>query len=307
MTKPWTRSEPKTLRPFFGATGLEDILEEASIELRRGDEPLTEEKRVLDAAQMQDLDPILRPCLDADGLTEALGPRAGDYELVVTLRTPQMFRRELVGRWRCDGELPQEITFDDPRLLSDARVTGHAIIGITICLSKAVSPEEGWPASPGAWVARKTFDLGIDRRQSTFSFDPLTEEERQARGLPERTAFVVDAEDLNQPIQEDEPMARVLVAPALLDALRAGAMPAAAQAILMGEILDALLDAKAGEIASATEVVEGSGLERLLGWASGDREPMALRQFAEICKSSERRRAFVQHRTDLARNLEALR
>ncbi|MEZ5715622.1 MAG: hypothetical protein R3D85_10880 [Paracoccaceae bacterium] len=306
MSKDWTRSEPKPLRPFFGAADLDDALKGASLELRRGDEPMTEPTKIVDLTHMQGLDPIMRPNLDAGLLAAALGPRAKDYQLVVTLRTPQMLRRVLVETWPCDGPLPERITFD-PEMLQDARTTGAAEFGIAVCLAGDVAHEDGWPSSPGAWLARKTFHIGIDRRQTSFAFDELTDEEIKLRKLSKGAAFVVDAEELNAPVQDDQPLARVLVAPSLLDALRSGAIRSAAQEILMAEIIEALLDAKAAEIDPAEPVVEGSGLQRLLEWASDGKEPMPLAEFAEICRTSDRRRALVQHRVELAHKLEALR
>lgn len=306
MSLDWTRSEPKKLRPFWAVATLEDALHGATIELVRGAEHLFEEAKVLDANQMQDLDPIIRPHLDIAVLCAALGHRVVNYELVVTIRTPQMLRRELFDRWPLNESIPGEIELGT-EVFADAKLSGQVEISVAICLKGAPEVESGWPVHPGAWLSRKSFSIGTDRRQAAFEFELLTEQEIANRKLSANTAFVVEFEvELNAPPQDGQCLVNVLVAKRLLETLRSSAVRPTALKVLEMEIMDAVLE-KSVEVDPTEGIEKGSLLERLLLWASDGKEAMALHDFHAICKSPERRRALVQHRTNLAKTLEEMK
>lgn len=307
MSFDWTRSQPKKLRPFWAVANLEDALENATLELVRGAEPLLEETKILDAHQMQDLDPIVRPHLDVAVLCAALGHRATDYELIIAVRTPQMFRRELVARYEIDESIPEEVELGT-KSFEDAKLSGQVEITVAVCCKGIDEEESGWPVHPGAWLCRKSFSIGTDRRQAAFEFELLTDQEIVSRKLSANTAFVVDFDaDLNVRPQDNQCLVSVLVAKDLLETLRSGAVRPSAFKVLEMEIMDCVLEAKAEEIKSVGTVEKGSLLERLLSWAGGGKNPMQLPEFAEICGSPERRRALVQHRTNLAKTLEDMK
>lgn len=168
--------------------------------------------------------------------------------------------------------------------------------------------EPGWPAHPGAWLSRKTFSIGMDRRRAAFAFDLLTEDEIKIRKLSPNTAFVVDFEvDLNVVAEEGQCLASVLVAEELLEALRSGAIRSAGHSILQMEIMDAVLEAKAGDIDLNEAVEKGSLLERLLQWAGDGKQQMSVQDFKAICSSPERRRALCQHCVNLSKALQEIK
>lgn len=304
MNRDWTRTQPKILLPFFGATAIEDVLKDTMIVARQGEEATSEERIVLDDSDMLVLDPEMHLALDGAVLGSVLGNRIVDYDLILTVRTPQFLRRELAGRWRCDEDLPTKI--DVPYdTLSDARTSGLVEICLAICLRNDVMAEAGWPAFAGSHLARKTFEIGIDRRMATFAFEVLTPELRNERHLPEGTAFVAELESLVEPVGEDSPLGTVYVTPALLHALRSGNAKNSTQ-IMVAQILDILLDAVA-DIEADVVVEEGSGLQRVLDWASDGTEPMTWKELRKIVEKPERRRALVQHRTQMESVLRAMK
>ena len=306
MTEIWTRSQPQELTPFFGAQAASTLLSDAAIALRPGAEPILEPRMILDADGMRTLDPTIHLNVDREKLSAALGDRTADYDLILTVRTPQLLRRALAGRWSCGEELPSELPVDF-EALRDARLSGSVELGLAICLRTTVTAEEGWPEFPGSRLAGKTFVLGVDRREAAFVFEELTDEIRAARKLPEGTTFVVDvsADELEIPLDDDRPLATVYVAPLLLGAIRAGAVGAAGNAILSAEIVDTVLEA-ANTAEPEGSIDENSGLARLMGWASDDRDPMPWEDLRSILQDRDRRRALVQHRlriTDVMRTL----
>jgi hypothetical protein len=307
MSQDWTRSEPKRLRPFWAVATLEDALSDATLELVPGGEPLLEETKVLEAQQMQDIDPVLRPRLDLAVLCAALGHRAADYELVVTVRTPQMLRRVLFDRWPLDEAIPEEIDLGTD-VLADGKISGQLEISVAICCKGASEVEPGWPLHPGAWLSRKTFSIGTDRRQAAFEFDLLTQQEIATRKLSQNTAFVVDIEvELNAVPQDGQCLVSVLVAQSLLETLRSNAVRPTAFRVLTMEIMDAVLEAKCDDIDPNEGVAKGSLLQRLLAWTGDGKQAMPLHDFAAICKSPERRRALVQHQIGLGKTLEEMK
>lgn len=307
MNLDWTKSAVRTLRPFWAVTTLEDALRSATLELTPGAEPLLEETKVLDAQQMQDLTPILRPHLDLAVLCAALGHRAAEYELVVTVRTPQMLRRLLFGRWSLIEAIPEEIDLGT-EALTDAKISGHLEISLAICCKGASVVEPGWPIHPGAWLSRKSFSISRDRRESAFRFELLTAEYITNNLLSEGTVFALEFNvDLNQVPPEDQCTLRILVSQGILDQIQSNSMRPSAFKVLEMEIMDAVLEARASDIDISEPVTKGSQLAGLLLWAGGGKVAMPLHDFDAICKSPERRRSLVQHRTNLATALEEMK
>jgi len=136
----------------------------------------------------------------------------------------------------------------------------------------------------------------------------LTEEQIASRKLSLNATFVVDIDvDLNVTPPEGQCLVSIFVVKSLLDAIHSSAVRPTALKVLEMEIMDAVLEAKAAEIVPSEGVAKGSLLERLLSWAGGGKDPMAVQDFADICSSPDRRRAFVQHRASLTKTLEDMK
>lgn len=303
----WTRTVDRDLSPFFGIGDVSGLLGDATIVPWPGEEPVSVPDRVLDPAEMANLAPTIHPGLSADELEAALGRELLLYDLILTVETPQLLRRTIAGRWRCDGPIPEAIEVESEALV-DGILAGTLEIGLAICLREGAEPRVGYPELPGARLAGKTFAFGIDRRQSTFSFEELTGDLRRERGLPDMTTFVLDLDkdDLVPPADEDRPMAVVYLAPTLLNALRSGSLKAGAVTMLTTQIMDAVLEEAVG-LPSDTFVVEGSGLERLLEWASGGGTRMDWIDFRAKIANAPHRRALVQHELGTSAALAAIR
>ena len=303
----WTRTEPRDLSPFFDLQDASDLLKDATIVLRPGDEPTSTPRHVLDPEQMLALAPMVRPMLSSRALETALGDEAAAYDLILTVETPQMMRRTIEGRWPCDGAIPDVIELSSGSV-DDGRLAGLVEIGLAICLRETGPAQLGRPEYAGSRLAEAHFSLGIDRRQNTFAFEELTEEIRRQRQLPPGTTFHVelDPDDLVTALDTDRAMAVVYVTPSLLAIIRNGSPKPALSAIVSVQIMDAVLEVAARSDLGAV-VEKGSGLERLIDWTSDGGKRMDATEFREAIGDAGRRRAIVQDRLGLTSTLSGLR
>ena len=53
----WVRTQPKTLRPYFGAEAAERLLDDVELLLKLGDAPIPTRRLVIDDAQMSGIAP----------------------------------------------------------------------------------------------------------------------------------------------------------------------------------------------------------------------------------------------------------
>lgn len=93
----WVRSQPKTLRPYFGAQAAEGLLDEMEMFLKFGDAPVQGNRLIVDDSQMADMAPRLYPKLSEERINAVFGERRAAFDLIVTLRTPQMLRELCVN------------------------------------------------------------------------------------------------------------------------------------------------------------------------------------------------------------------
>ena len=302
-----TRTEPRTLSPFFAFSGVEELLKAAEIVLRPGEDPKREERIVLEPDDMRTLAPTIHPNVGLADLTAALGDASKDYDLILTVETPQFLRRTLIGRWSCDVEPPRAEELP-PETIADGLLSGILEVGLAICLRDGKAPEAGRPELAGARLSGKTFSIGVERRQNTFAFEELTDDLRRKHRLPDETTFFVaaDADDLIQVPEDDRPIAVVYLTSNVLSALRSGALKQTAVSILMVEILDTILE-EATKIDGAVEVEEGTGIERLVEWISEGGTKMDWKTLREDIADPGRRRALIQHRLGLSATLMGAR
>ncbi|MBV0893313.1 hypothetical protein KTN05_15990 [Paracoccus sp. Z118] len=116
---------------------------------------------MIDAAEMQAMAPLLHPHLDAGVLSARLGHRVKDDELVATLRTPQMLRRLLVGRWPATKHC---LTGSTSIRASGRRETerGSRVRGCD--LPRGRRRAGGWACLPGGELQRYRQPARIGRR-----------------------------------------------------------------------------------------------------------------------------------------------
>ncbi|MBC6427974.1 MAG: hypothetical protein GDA55_01900 [Cellvibrionales bacterium] len=299
----WVRSQPKTLRPYFGAEAAGSLLDDAELVLKAGDAPVQKNRLMIDDEQMQTVAPRLYPRLSEKEINETLGDRCSVFTLVVTLRTPQMLRRELVVRHSLDEDLCECIKVPGA-MLKDAKLTGLFELGMSICLAKEVDLGPGWPSQIGSWVAKKIFKVGLDRKQSTFRIIPLTEELAKRMKLPKGTfVYVDDVENMNEVHADGTACASVYVAEKICPS--SGTGKSAINSLIFSEIIAAMLLAEENGIKEAEEVTSGSPLEALLKNLQPDRA-MTLPEIKKLLKDPLRLRATVHDSCGLVADLEKL-
>lgn len=298
----WVRSQPRTLRPYFGAEAAETLLDEMELVLKIGDPPVPTRRLIIDEMQMAEISPRLYPKLSETRLDEVFGQRRSAFDLVVTLRTPQMLRRELVARYALSGEAPEVVDIPD-QSLGDARLTGLFELGVSICLRDEKDLGAGWPEQIGSWVSRGTFTIGLDRRQSAFRIEILTEAMIKERALPTGTMVWVDVDDLNVVYEEGTACATAYVNEKLHDKFTSGKTHPAVTALLYAEIVCAVLAAPDNGVKEATEIVSGSPLENIAKNLSTTRA-LSLRELKKLIDDPARLRATVHDSRGLVKDLE---
>ena len=299
----WVRSQPKTLRPYFGAQAAEDLLDEMELVLKFGDAPVQVNRLIVDDSQMADMAPRLYPKLSEERINAVFGERRSAFDLLVTLRTPQMLRRELVERFSLGEEAPECIEVPQ-HMLKDAKLTGLFELGVSICLSNEIDLGPGWPSHLGSWVAKEVYTIGLDRRQSAFRILPLTEELAKSLHLPKGTfVYVDDIEDLNTVYDEGTSCATAYVSEKVLLSSAAGKSAAAVAALIWSEIASAILLADGNGVSDADEVTGGSPLEAILENLRADHS-LSLSELKNLIKDPVRLRAAVHDSRGLVKDLE---
>lgn len=301
----WVRTQPKTLRPYFGAEAAEKLLDEMELVLKLGDAPVLTRRLVVDDGQMDGMSPRLYPKLVEERIDAAFGDMRAVFDLIVTLRTPQMLRRELVARYSLAEEAPDWIDVRH-EMLRDAKLTGLFELGVSICLAREVNLGAGWPNQLGSWVARDVFTVGLDRRQSAFRILPLTPELIQSRKLPKGTfVYVDDIDDLNVVYEDGASCATAYVSEKVLLSSSAARSASAVTALIWSEIACAILSANGNGIAEAQEVTRGSPLEAILAHLRVEKT-MTLAELKRLIADPILLRATVHDSRNLVKDLEKI-
>lgn len=300
----WVKTASERLRPYFGAEAAAPLLKDMELILKGGDSAVPERRWIIDEMQMQGLSPKLYPKLSDASLDAVFGARRSAFELVVTLRTPQMLRRELVCRHPLAAGAPECIEVPES-MLRDAKLTGLFELGVSICLCEETSLGPGWPEQLGSWVARDTYTIGLDRRQSAFRIEILTETMLKERALPSGTMIWVDVDDLNVVYDDGSACATAYVSEKLHEKFTSGKTHSAVTALLYSEIVCAVLSAPDSGIKDATEITAGSPLENIAKNLSSDRA-LSLKDLRKLIDDPIRLRAVVHDSRGLVKDLEKL-
>lgn len=298
--KHWKHQWSTTLRPFYALDDLRNALKLAAIRLKPEEEAMVEERRIISRDELMASSPVVLPRVDVAGVRKVLGEHSEHFSLVATLRTPQLFRRELIGKWSLSGKIPEEIPIS-ASVSADARESGLMEIGIAICLTEETLLPEGWPRQVGSWLSQKTFTIGIDRRQSSFNLLPLTEKVRLDNNLPAGAIIYAEAERLNEVIEEDDACAQIWLAETLLDLLRSGKANSQLQAYIKSEVIYSALEG--ANLGAITEIVPGSNLEKILTTLNNGNQ-MEWKKFKELVDNRQRLRALVHDSSDLLEKFE---
>ena len=300
----WVRSQSKMLRPYFGAIDAEDLLDGLELVLRIGEASIQTKRIIVDDGQMRNMAPLLYPNLSEERISSVLGQNRSAFDLIVTLRTPQMLRRELVARYSLDGGAPNCVEIPD-EMLKDARLTGLFELGVSICLAKETSLGLGWPSQVGSWIAREVYRIGYDRRQPAFRIRPLTDELIATFGLPKGTFVYVDVDDLNVEQDEDMSCATAYVSQRLLNGSVLSKSNAALNSLIWSDVICGILLADSNGISDAQEVTSGSPLEAILENLRSD-SPIKLMEMKELIRDPIRLRATVHDCRGLVKDLETV-
>lgn len=191
MSKPWHRSEPKTIRPFFAVQSIEETTHHASIRISQGATAVEDEVIDVDEVDLRQLQISIMPnIIDCDEWLPA-GFSKCDLELVVFGRSSFLKNSILVGTHTLIEPLPNEIAVPAEILQNlgggrDLRIT------VALVLASDKEPQAGLPFSEGHWLSSKTFHLRERKLQTMFDVKTRTSEEWVEANYPPKTLYSVD-------------------------------------------------------------------------------------------------------------------
>lgn len=262
----WKRSEPRTVRPFLAAKKIEHVLDGIGIRLKQG-EPFEEEEVIrIAASEVGQLEPTIRLTIDQTCLSSLEDGDKKNVRCLIFVEGSFIKRTELIHQTDLDLREPMEI--DVPVDLAQRMRFGSSTkVTIALCLMKERERIAGKPFRKGHWLAKKTFDISVERDSTAFSIEPLDDIIRLRFGLPEGTLYFVNyVGGFNETMDPESPPARVYVAKEVIDKLALATQQKSAsivESFLAAEITAFLVTKAFEDMGSEEEVAQGSPLASL--------------------------------------------
>lgn len=304
----WRRSVPKTVRPFFGSSEIENCLHGVGVRIGRESHDLVNNPQITVEPEVLAENAIeIVLGIDRSDICTVLGEAASSYGLVLTIRDPVFKRRVVRNVWPMTASLPESIELPPEELLKYSHQV-RTDISLTICLLEAKEKRPGWPSVVGGWVAKRRFSLHVPYPQkSGFDIRPLTDEVCRLNRLSDGTVAFAEVEaDVNSQLEEHDTFATCYLAPSILSAMRADRRDSALEKLIELEIVVNIATAIGKEVDTDTEVVDGSPLEKILQRLGTDDSQMSVERFCDLLSDPQRLRGFVQDELNLVQVLEKL-
>jgi hypothetical protein len=305
MTVEWHRSEPREVRPFFAAQQAETSLEQSGIRLVNEGDITKETHFELDDADLRKLELVLYPAVVNPHVWMPEGLSGGDLDLIVVGRQPLLKRTEIIGRFRLDQPLPEEIKVA-PELLKSLGGGRNTQITLAIVLADDRPPNPGSPFVRGHWLARKTFALRTRSTPVLFDIRTRTEDEWVANGYPANTLYTVDyTAGIESPPEEGVTSVAIVYFHAdAQNRLAHSKLGDAVQPLIAAEIVTNILQQSVGDWEKLQEPPKGSALDTLLKQLRKV-SPVTVTELAAMIRTKPSKvRAIIQSRLDVMRLLK---
>ena len=183
------RSEPRTLRPFFGVQSIEDATNEATVKITRDGEPSSQENISVDDFDLGQLQISIMPNININDLPS--GFTKEDLELVIFGHNSLLKKSIFIKKCPLSEPLPDEQPIPKNIL---KKLGGGRGLSITVAIILGVNKERsaGLPFSKGHWLSKKTFHLQDDRQQNLYDIKTRTSEEWEKHQFPPDTLYSVE-------------------------------------------------------------------------------------------------------------------
>lgn len=294
MSKPWHRSEPRDVRPFFRVDA-EHSLNASSIRLFEGGDVLEDDGFDLDDVDFQKLEPVIFPQVTDPAAWLPEGFSEADFDLVVLARHSTLKRSDVLHRQCLSEPVVQEVAVPKPLLESLAGGRNVQIIA-AICLSKDRESKPGAPYVVGHWVARKAFNLRPRTNPTLFDLRTRSDDEWVKAHCPAKTLYLVEyTGGIEVEADEDAPsVATVYIHEDAYNRMVSSPLGDQLQPLLAAEIITTILQLSFKEWSKLDTAVSGSPLARFLE-EFGKTEPVSLSQLKDLVSNqSPKLRAVLQ-------------
>jgi len=263
----WRRSEPRTVRPFLAAKKVEHILNESALRLKPGEPFERSESIHVPASEVGRLEPTIRLAIDPAELALIDDDDKNTMKCLVFIESSFVKRTELVQQ--IDLDLREPIDVEIPvDLARRIRFGSSSKVTIALCLMKERDKTAGKLFHKGHWLAKKTFEVTVEKESAAFKIEPLDDLVRHQFGLPEGTLYFINyLGGFNEPMEPDSPPARVYVAKEVIDRLSLATQQKTASVVesfLAAEITCFLVSKAFADFGPDEEVAQGSPLASLV-------------------------------------------
>lgn len=263
----WRRSETRKVRPFLVTKELARALDRCAVRLRPGDSFVHEESIKIPAGEVGRLEPTLRLSINQASLAMLMPAERTDLRCMVFLESGFLKRIDILAD--TETTLSESMDIDIPLELSrQLRIGNSSILSVALCLNRERPKSAGTAFHKGHWLAKKTFDLNVEKEGAAFSIEPLDDAVRKRFSLPPGSLYYIHyLGGLNEPVSADSPPAKVYVAKEVIDRLVLTTQQrnaATVEAMLAAEIAAAIVSRAFDEMGEEEEVTAGSPLASLL-------------------------------------------
>jgi hypothetical protein len=257
----WRKSAARDVRPFFGAVSLANCLDKAEMRLFSDGAFSAETAFLIDATARERLSPTLR--LNFEPAVDYGTIKKNDLVLALTAAQPFLKKTHVISTVPLSKALPLEFEIDDDTL-SQLGGGGNMDVVVALCLGKRLDKQPGSPFLLGHWLAKKTFSLRIPQNAEEFDIESTDDETWIKLGYPAKTLYAVNyLGGMNDPVQKDNPTAKVRVHADIYKKLTAESNQKVARPMLghmAAEIACQVLTASFPDWESADEVTPQSPL-----------------------------------------------
>jgi hypothetical protein len=302
MSLAWHRTEPREVRPFFGAVKAEEALENSGIRLFANSDTAFDTTFDLDEIDFQKLEPVLQISLSDPALWMPESFSAKELELVVIARNSFLKRSAIISSYTLSGPLLTDCPIG-PETLEELGGGRNVQFTIALCLSSDRPPVPGTPFVTGHWLARKSFLLRSRTMPALFDLQTRTDEAWKAAGFPAKTFYAVDyAGGIAGEMEDGSSVATVYVHIDAHNKMVGSAAGDTLQPILASEIIHTIILASREDWKDLDNIVPSSPLATLAKQL-GQSAPLSLEELKTLSNSPAILRAILQDRLSVIRSL----
>lgn len=263
----WRRSETRVVRPFVGTKGISEALDGSLIRLKSGDAFIEAESIKVAVSEVGSLDISVKVNLNPESLAALSPSEKKSLNCVVLLESGFLKRTEILEVRDLSDAKSFELDVA-PELTRRLRAGFSTTLSLALYLNEEREKSPGKPFHKGHWLAKKTFNLDVEKESVAFSIEPLDEAVRKRFSLPSGTLYFINyIGGLNEVVQPDSPPARVYVAKEVIDRLTLSSQQknaATVESFLTAELTAAIVIRAFDEMDAEEAVTPGSPLASVL-------------------------------------------